>query len=51
MATLLGKLSLDDSPLGEPGVGVGGMLLKIHSGSDSPLKAFDISSVSMNFQV
>lgn len=44
MAIALGKLSLDDSPLGEPER----MLLKIYSGSDSALKVSDISSVTMN---
>lgn len=44
MAIALGKLSPDDSPLGEPK----GMLLKIYNGSDSALKVFDVSSVTPN---
>ena len=44
MAIPLGKLSPDDSPLGEPE----GMLLKIYSISDSALNAFDVSSMTMN---
>lgn len=44
MSILLGKLSPDDCPLGEPE----GMLLKIYSGSDSALKAFVVSSVTLN---
>lgn len=44
MSILLGKLSPDDSPLGEPE----GMLLKIYSGSDSALKAFVVSSITLN---
>ena len=42
MTVLLGNLSLDDSPLGEPE----GMLLKIHSGSESAPQVFDVSGVT-----